>query len=74
MVLLGNSHAQMYAPVVRDVLRGMSLRGLLVPANGCLPTYRVNISQACVDLADRNIDAVVEELVRQLAAVGQWYP
>ncbi len=60
VVLLGNSHAQMYAPVVRDILRELSLRGLLVPANGCLPTYRVNISQACVELADRNIDAVVE--------------
>lgn len=59
VVLLGNSHAQMYAPVFRDILTGLSLHGLLVPANGCLPTYQVNISPACRELADRNIDAVV---------------
>lgn len=58
VVLLGNSHAQMYAPAVASILRGLSLRGLLVPANGCLPTYKANINQACRDLADRNIDAV----------------
>jgi hypothetical protein len=58
VVLLGNSHAQMYAPAIGNVLRGLALHGLLVPANGCLPTYQANINQACLALADRNIEAV----------------
>ncbi len=58
VVLLGNSHAQMYAPIFGNILHGLALHGLLVPANGCLPTYGSNISPACQELADRNIDAV----------------
>ena len=70
VVLLGNSHAQMYAPVIKEVLRGLSLHGLLVPANGCLPTYQMNISPACLELANRNIDAVVALQRARVVIVG----
>ncbi len=70
VVLLGNSHAQMYAPAIGNILRGLSLHGLLVPANGCLPTYKVNISQACLELADRNIDAVAGLPRARLVVIG----
>jgi hypothetical protein len=70
VVLLGNSHAQMYAPVIEDILRGLSLHGLLVPANGCLPTYHVNINPACLELADRNIEAVVSLQRARVVIIG----
>lgn len=58
VVLFGNSHALMYTPLVREILHDEALAGLLVPENGCLPTYGVNISPACAALTDRNIDAI----------------
>ncbi|MBK8396346.1 MAG: acyltransferase [Leptospiraceae bacterium] len=60
VVLLGNSHAQMYAPLFREIFRSHSLFGLLVPANGCLPTYDININSECTQLANRNIDGVIK--------------
>ena len=59
VVLLGNSHAQMYAPVVGDVLKERGLQGLLVPVNLCLPTIAANVSTECVAAAQRNLDDVV---------------
>ncbi|MBG0799947.1 acyltransferase [Methylocystis sp. H4A] len=58
-VLLGNSHAQMYAPLVTSILADHGWRGLLVPANGCLPTPLSNISQACAAIARQNLDGVL---------------
>ncbi|MES0068023.1 acyltransferase [Mesorhizobium sp. M0074] len=55
IVLLGNSHAQMYAPVWESIFAEEGLPGLLVPANGCLPTVSVNISQECIDVAAGNL-------------------
>ncbi|TIM35414.1 MAG: hypothetical protein E5Y69_19750 [Mesorhizobium sp.] len=55
VVLLGNSHAQMYAPVWESIFVEGGLPGLLVPANGCLPTVSVNISRACIDVAASNL-------------------
>ena len=70
VILLGNSHAQMYAPVVRDLLHARSLHGLLVPANACLPTYRANITPACTELVDRNIDAVAALPHARVVVIG----
>ena len=50
-ILLGNSHAQMYAPVWTSILAAHGQAGLLVPANGCLPTVQVNISLECTEVA-----------------------
>ncbi|MER8776382.1 acyltransferase family protein [Mesorhizobium sp. M0977] len=55
IVLLGNSHAQMYAPVWESIFAEAGLPGLLVPANGCLPTVSVNISRECLDVAAGNL-------------------
>jgi hypothetical protein len=57
-VLLGNSHAQMYAPVWARILAERGEAGLLLPANGCLPTVQANISRDCIELARRNLAAV----------------
>lgn len=59
VVLLGNSHAQMYAPVWESILVDRGQTGLLVPVNACLPTVKANISQFCIDAARANLDAIV---------------
>lgn len=58
VVLLGNSHAQMYAPVWEDIIRDDGRHGLLVPANGCLPTVDANITADCIATARRNLEAL----------------
>lgn len=70
VVLLGNSHAQMYAPVFQRILRDLALNGLLVPANACLPTFKVNISVECIELSDRNIEAVAKLPRARVVVIG----
>jgi peptidoglycan/LPS O-acetylase OafA/YrhL len=58
VVLLGNSHAQMYAPVWGAILAARGQPGLLVPLNGCLPTVAANISVDCIASAAANLAAL----------------
>jgi peptidoglycan/LPS O-acetylase OafA/YrhL len=58
VVLFGNSHAQMYVPAVELVLEETGRQGLLVPANGCLPSVDVNISADCDRIMRRNLEAI----------------
>jgi peptidoglycan/LPS O-acetylase OafA/YrhL len=55
IVLLGNSHAQMYAPVWASILIDRGLTGLLIPVNSCLPTVQANYTRYCNDVARRNL-------------------
>ena len=57
VILLGNSHAQMYAPLVAETASRRALKTLLVPANGCAPLVGVNISRNCIKVAEGNIEA-----------------
>jgi peptidoglycan/LPS O-acetylase OafA/YrhL len=59
LVLLGNSHAQMYAPLWNLIAVEHGQRGLLVPLNGCLPTVTVNIQSDCFEPARRNLAAIL---------------
>jgi peptidoglycan/LPS O-acetylase OafA/YrhL len=59
VILLGNSHAQMYAPVWASILQQRGQTGLLVPANGCLPTVQVNLHRECLDTAARNLREIL---------------
>ena len=63
VVLLGNSHAQMYAPVWTSIIAGRGQKGLLVPVNGCLPTVQANISRDCMQIARDNL-AEISKLAR----------
>jgi peptidoglycan/LPS O-acetylase OafA/YrhL len=58
VVLLGNSHAQMYEPIWASILVAREQTGLLVPVNGCLPTVRANISRECSTVAERNLTEI----------------
>ncbi len=59
VVLLGNSHAQMYAPAWREVLAERGVPGLLVPVNGCLPVVTANISRASLATAEDSLATVL---------------
>jgi peptidoglycan/LPS O-acetylase OafA/YrhL len=59
VVLFGNSHAQMYAPLVEDIAREQGETLLLVPMNACLPTVSVNIDLPCLQLARRNLEDIL---------------
>jgi peptidoglycan/LPS O-acetylase OafA/YrhL len=58
VALLGNSHAQMYAPLVSDILRVNNERGILVPLNSCRPMPDLNLSSECMALAAKNLNAI----------------
>ena len=45
--LVGNSHAQMYAPSILPFLKEDSKKGILIPMTGCLPTLTININEEC---------------------------
>ncbi len=55
VVLLGNSHAQMYAPAWETIITRRRQTGLLVPFNACLPTVQANISVPCLEVARNNL-------------------
>ncbi len=58
VVLLGNSHAQMYAPLVTEIVRENSEKGMLVPLNSCLPMPDLNLSKGCMAQASENLAAI----------------
>jgi hypothetical protein len=60
VILLGNSHAQMYAPAWESILRVRGQTGLLVPFNACLPTVQANITGPCLEVARNNLAEVVK--------------
>jgi len=73
IVILGNSHAQMYTPLVSEV-SPRSFNVLLVPLNGCLPTTSVNISSKCLQQAKKNLSSVLNNMNVQTVIIGTtWY-
>jgi peptidoglycan/LPS O-acetylase OafA/YrhL len=75
VVLLGNSHAQMYAPLVASIVEENHERGLLVPLNVCLPMTDFNEGHTCMEMAANNL-AAIEGLPRVrtviLAMTWEW--
>lgn len=59
VVLLGNSHAQMYAPAWTAIFAEHDTPGLLVPVNLCLPTVTINYTPACAAVAEQNLANVL---------------
>jgi peptidoglycan/LPS O-acetylase OafA/YrhL len=58
VALMGNSHAQMYAPLIASIVQENNERGILVPLNVCLPMPDFNLGETCMDLAAKNLTAV----------------
>ena len=76
VVLLGNSHAQMYEPVWESILRERGRTGLLVPLNACLPTVKANITPDCADMAAHNLNSVLQLTRARTVIIGMtwWHP
>lgn len=73
VALLGNSHAQMYAPMVSGTVPE-KYDLLLVPLNGCLPTTSINISDSCMRMANTNLDMVLsDEQINVVVVATTWY-
>ena len=74
ILLIGNSHAQMYAPLVGNLLTKENLDGLLLPVNDCLPTTKVNISEYCIQKAKRVFDTIIRNnSFEKLILVTTWH-
>lgn len=57
-LLIGNSHAQMYAPLI---INNHNFENVyLIPLNSCTPTINVNISTFCLKAAKKNVLAINE--------------
>ena len=73
VALLGNSHAQMYVPLVSEVIPN-NLDLLLVPLNGCLPTTTINLSQKCLEKARTNLSVVSsDDNISTVIIATTWY-
>ena len=74
IALIGNSHAQMYAPLLIKPAIKNKKSLILVPLNSCLPTETVNLSSECIDLAKKNNDAVLnDKSILQIFISTTWY-
>lgn len=74
VVLFGNSHAQMYAPLVRDLAAARSLQALLVPMNACTPTLGPNVNAGCAALATRNLEAIASLPRARVVIIASTWP
>lgn len=73
-VLYGNSHAQMYAPVLKNYLIKNRISGFLIPMNGCLPTIRLNLNKRCMEKAKLNLDALSRDKnISNVIIATTWY-
>jgi peptidoglycan/LPS O-acetylase OafA/YrhL len=74
LALLGNSHAQMYAPAIIESLNINHRAGLIIPLNGCLPTIDLNISRDCLRMAQMNYQAIEKDKDLQIVILAMtWY-
>lgn len=73
LILLGNSHAQMYTPLIKNILLQHNLTGLLVPLNNCLPTVKYNLSTQCIELAERNLAKIKSLPNNRIVMVAMHY-
>jgi peptidoglycan/LPS O-acetylase OafA/YrhL len=75
VILLGNSHAQMYAPLWASILTERGQTGLLVPLNSCLPTVQVNLTIGCLNAARQNLDDVsnLHSVSKVILGLNWWH-
>ncbi|QWD85584.1 acyltransferase [Polynucleobacter asymbioticus] len=74
LALLGNSHAQMYAPAIIESLNTHHQAGLIIPLNGCLPTIDLNISAECLKMAEINFQAIEKDRnLKTIIIAMTWY-
>ena len=70
IVLLGNSHAQMYGYAFENIINALSINGRILTINGCLPTISYNISTECIDKATKNLLRIIEDKNISMVLIG----
>ena len=74
IVVLGNSHALMYAPAIESELRRVDKYGLMLTVNGCLPTLNLNRSERCRRASMRQIEVISKLAAVELVIIGMtWH-
>ena len=70
IVLLGNSHAQMYGYAFENIVNTLSVNGRILALNGCLPTTTYNISKECIDKATKNLSKIIDDKNISVVLIG----
>ena len=70
IVLLGNSHAQMYGYAFENIFNTLSANGRILALDGCLPTTSYNISKGCIDKAAKNLLRIIEDKNISVVLIG----
>lgn len=70
IILIGNSHAQMYGYTFEKILEKKNYNGLIVAINGCLPTITYNISKSCIDKAKINLNKIIKDKSTKQIIIG----
>ena len=68
--LVGNSHAQMYAPSIINNLKNNNKKGILFAMTGCLPTIDVNVNQECINKAKINFNTYLNDKNIKILIIG----
>ncbi|HXW72781.1 MAG TPA: acyltransferase family protein [Methylocella sp.] len=74
VILLGNSHAGMYAPIWASILAEHNRTGLLFVVTNCLPTVEINYTRYCIDIAKRSLNAVASLRRARIVILGLTWP
>lgn len=75
IALIGNSHAEMYAPLIKSYAHARGMTSVLIMATGCLPTRVINVNANCNAIADRYIEDVLALKRTKLVVLAlRWTP
>ena len=74
IAIFGNSHAQMYAPLIAEVIKNKGYRGILIPMSGCLPTVKINRAVDCIDIANKTLSSILNDKdIKHVFLSMTWY-
>lgn len=73
VAILGNSHAQMYAPVILSQYAQTKRAVTLIPLNFCTPTTSLNVSVICAQSARTNLDTLLSDENIDIVYIGTTY-
>ncbi len=73
VAIIGNSHAQMYAPAILSKYADSDKGVTLIPLNSCTPTISLNVSVGCAKSALTNLDTLLADETIGTVYIGTTY-
>jgi peptidoglycan/LPS O-acetylase OafA/YrhL len=73
VAIIGNSHAQMYAPTILSQYEQTKEAVTLIPLNSCTPTISLNVSVICAKSARTNLNALLADEEIGIVYIGTTY-